>query len=59
MLPTITRRTLRVPRGTAPAGDGSAVARQLDVVLVSVGFKADRALLEHLSALESGRGLTS
>jgi hypothetical protein len=56
MLPTIIRRTLRVPRGAAPAGDGSAVARQLDVVLVSVGFKADRALLEHLSALESGRG---
>ena len=57
MLQTIIRHSLRVPRTVAPAGDGSAVARQLDVVLLSVGFKADRALLEHLSTVEFGAAM--
>ncbi len=57
MLQTIIRHTLRVPRAAAPAGDGSAVARQLDVVLLSVGFKADRALLDHLSTVEPGAAM--
>ncbi|RKT88703.1 hypothetical protein SAMN05421805_1011744 [Saccharopolyspora antimicrobica] len=50
----IIQRTLRVPRSTAPAGDGSAAARQMDAVLVGAGFKASRDLLEHVSALEPG-----
>jgi len=57
VLQTIIRHSLRVPRTVAPAGDGSAVARQLDVVLLSVGFKADRALLEHLSTVEFGAAM--
>lgn len=48
---TVIQKTLRVPRGTGPAGDGAAVARQLDSVLAGVGFKAARDLLEHVSAL--------
>ncbi|SEG36758.1 hypothetical protein SAMN02982929_01861 [Saccharopolyspora kobensis] len=50
----IIQRTLRVPRSTAPTGDGSAAARQLDSVLVRAGFKASRDLLEHVSGLEPG-----
>ncbi|MGV9363810.1 hypothetical protein [Amycolatopsis sp. NPDC003731] len=57
MLQTIIGHTLRVPRAAAPAGDGSAVARQLDVVLLSVGFKADRALLGHLSTVAPGAAM--
>ena len=57
MLQTLIRHTLRVPRAAAPAGDGSAVARQLDVVLLSAGFKADRALLTHLSTVEPGAAM--
>jgi hypothetical protein len=51
---TIIKRTLRVPRSTAPAGDGAAVARQMDAVLAGVGFKATRDLLEHVSGLTPG-----
>ena len=43
-------KTLRVPALTGPAGDASAVARQLDVALLSVGFKCSRELLVHLAA---------
>ena len=57
MLQTIIRHTLRVPRSSGPAGDGAGVARQLDVVLVGVGFKADRALLEHLGSLQPGAAM--
>ena len=42
-------KTLRVPRLEGAAGEGTAAARQLDVALVSVGFKASRDLLDHLS----------
>lgn len=44
-------KTLRVPRVDGTAGDGDAAARQVDVALVSVGFKCSRALLEHFSGL--------
>ena len=44
-------KTLRVPAVEGAAGDGAAVARQFDVALLSVGFKASRELLEHLSGL--------
>ncbi|WNV86119.1 hypothetical protein [Umezawaea sp. Da 62-37] len=50
----IIRKTLRVPRAEAPAGDGAPVARQMDAVLLGVGFKATRELLEHVSGLEPG-----
>jgi stress response protein SCP2 len=42
-------KTLRVPMIDGDRGDGAAVARQLDVALVSAGFKCSRELLEHLS----------
>ncbi|EWC61982.1 hypothetical protein UO65_2693 [Actinokineospora spheciospongiae] len=48
---TIIRRTLRVPRAHAPAGDGAAVARQLDSVLAGVGFTCSGELLGHVSGL--------
>lgn len=51
------RRTLRVPRVEGPAGDGSAVVRQLDAVLTGVGFVASRELLAHLDGLEPGAAL--
>ncbi|WP_018680280.1 TerD family protein [Actinokineospora enzanensis] len=51
---TIIRRTLRVPRATGPAGDGSPVARQLDAVLLGVGFTASGDLLRHLTGLAPG-----
>ncbi|MFC4039540.1 hypothetical protein ACFO1B_14005 [Dactylosporangium siamense] len=50
----IIRRTLRVPASTGAAGDGSAVARQLDAALLDAGFSASRALLEHVGALAHG-----
>ncbi|GAA2522856.1 hypothetical protein [Pilimelia columellifera] len=50
----IIQKTLRVPAGAGPAGDGSAVARQLDAALLDVGFSASRALLDHIGALASG-----
>lgn len=54
---TLVQKTLRVPRAVAPAGDGAAVARQMDIVLATAGFKADRAVLEHVSGLESGAAM--
>jgi len=53
---TVVQKTHRVPRfpdGT-PAGDGSAVARQLDAALLGVGFTASRELMEHVGGLEPG-----
>ena len=47
----IIQRTLRVPAPPGELGDGAAVARQLDAVLLGVGFAATRELLDHLSAL--------
>jgi hypothetical protein len=47
----IIQKTLRVPASTGAAGDGSAVARQLDAVLLDVGFSASRALLAHVGGL--------
>ena len=45
----------RVPsRPDAPPGDGSAVARQMDAVLLTVGFACARDVLEHVSAMEPG-----
>ncbi|MEU4519989.1 hypothetical protein AB0F52_14990 [Amycolatopsis sp. NPDC024027] len=54
---TITTRTLRIPRSPAAAGDGAAVARQMDAVLAGAGFKATRDLLEHVSGLEPGAAM--
>lgn len=54
MYEQIIQRALRVPRSDGPLGDGSAVARQLDAVLLGVGFSASRALLEHVSCLAPG-----
>ncbi|GAA2332621.1 hypothetical protein [Dactylosporangium salmoneum] len=50
----IIQKTLRVPASTGEAGDGTAVARQLDVTLLDVGFSASRALLDHIGALATG-----
>ncbi|MEU1605722.1 hypothetical protein [Micromonospora matsumotoense] len=47
----IIQKTLRVPASTAAAGDGTAVARQVDAALLDVGFSASRALLEHIGTL--------
>ena len=47
----IIQRTLRVPAPAGDRGDGAVVARQLDAVLLGVGFACSRELLEHLSAL--------
>ncbi|WP_422752138.1 hypothetical protein [Micromonospora sp. WMMD708] len=53
----IIQKTLRVPAGTAAAGDGTTVARQLDAALLGVGFSASRALLEHVGGLAPGPAL--
>ncbi|MDP9794099.1 hypothetical protein J2S43_002611 [Catenuloplanes nepalensis] len=50
----IIARTLRVPASTGAAGDGGAVARQLDAVLLDAGFAASRELLEHVGRLAPG-----
>lgn len=50
-------RTLRVPVPAGPAGDGGALARQLDAALLSVGFKASGDLIAHLSGLDPDAGL--
>jgi len=42
-------RTLRVPVVAGDSGDAAAAVRQLDVALMSVGFKCSKELLEHLS----------
>ncbi|MFK0244567.1 hypothetical protein ACIQUM_07700 [Amycolatopsis azurea] len=54
---TIIKRTLRVPRSPSAAGDGAAVARQMDAVLAVAGFKATRELLEHVTGLEPGAAM--
>jgi hypothetical protein len=52
MLPAqIIQRTLRVPAPTGAEGDGAVVVRQLDAVLLGVGFACSRELLDHLSGL--------
>ncbi|MFC4063398.1 hypothetical protein [Actinoplanes subglobosus] len=48
---TIIQKTLRVPASDGTAGDGTAVARQLDAVLLDVGFAASRGLLDHVGGL--------
>jgi hypothetical protein len=48
---TIIQKTLRVPASAGAAGEGSAVARQLDAALLSAGFSASCDLLEHVGAL--------
>lgn len=54
----IVQATRRVPaRPEAPPGDGSAVARQMDAALLTVGFACARDLLEHVSAMEPGAAL--
>ncbi|MGI5239427.1 hypothetical protein [Dactylosporangium sp. CA-139066] len=50
----IIQKTLRVPASTGAAGDGAAVARQLDAALLDAGFSASRAMLEHVGALAHG-----
>ncbi|GIE32688.1 hypothetical protein Ait01nite_057330 [Actinoplanes italicus] len=40
-----------MPASAGTAGDGSAVARQLDAALLDVGFSASRELLEHVGGL--------
>lgn len=53
----IIRRTLRVPAPPCDPGDGSVVARQLDAVLLGVGFACSRELLEHLAGLRPGAAI--
>ncbi len=53
----IIRRTLRIPTVAGPTGDGAAVARQLDAVLVGAGFSASREVLEHVSGLQPGTAM--
>ncbi|WP_155387989.1 TerD family protein [Catellatospora paridis] len=48
---TIIQKTLRVPASAGPAGDGGSVARQLDAVLLDVGFSLSRELLEHIGGV--------
>ncbi|WP_433220846.1 hypothetical protein ACQP00_18925 [Dactylosporangium sp. CS-047395] len=50
----IIQKTLRVPASTGAAGDGTAVARQLDAALLDVGFAASRAVLDHIGGLAPG-----
>jgi hypothetical protein len=47
------RHRVPVPAGP-PAGDGAPAARQLDAVLMSVGFKLSGDLLTVLSSLDTG-----
>ena len=53
---TIIQKTLRVPASAGAAGDGTAVARQLDAALLDVGFTASRGLLDHIGGLAPFRG---
>jgi hypothetical protein len=53
----IIQRTLRVPASTGPAGDGTAVARQLDAALLDAGFAASRALLDHVGGRAPGAAM--
>lgn len=52
MFEEIIKRTLRVPAPVGDPGDGSAVARQLDGGLMSVGFKLSPDLFECISGLD-------
>src|SRR5262245_35693432 len=47
----IVQKTSRVPASTGAAGDGTAVARQLDAALLDAGCAASRALLDHVGGL--------
>lgn len=47
----IIARTLRVPISVQDAGDSSPLARQLDITLLKVGFKASGELMEYVSKL--------
>jgi stress response protein SCP2 len=47
----VLRHTHRLPAPKGSAGEGTAAARQFDAVLMSVGFKLSRELLERLSGL--------
>lgn len=40
-----------MPAPTGEPGDGAVIARQLDAVLLGVGFAATRELLDHVSRL--------
>ena len=53
----IIQKTLRVPASAGTAGDGSAVARQLDAALLDAGFSASRDLLTHVGGLATGPAL--
>ena len=53
----VIQKTLRVPASTGAAGDGTAVARQLDAALLGAGFTASRALLAHVGGLAAGPAL--
>src|SRR5258708_5798752 len=53
MLQTIIKRTLRIPMIISPEqGDGEVLARQLDIALLSVGFKLSKAALEYFVHLD-------
>lgn len=47
----IVKKTLRVPMDSNELGNGKAMTRQLDVALISVGFKLSRELLTSFSVL--------
>lgn len=49
MISQIVKRTQRVPLIEGADGNGEAIARQLDVALMKVGFKLSGELLTHLS----------
>ncbi len=46
----IIKKTLRVPALTGDSGNGEKVVRQLDVALMSVGFKLSKELIQHQSS---------
>lgn len=54
----IVKRTHRVPVVEQTTGDGTAVARQLDVALMSVGFKAAEKLLKYIAILHPATAKT-
>ena len=53
----VIRRTLRVPLPAGPFGDSAVVARQLDAVLMSVGFKLTSDLYDGFAALAEGAAI--
>lgn len=57
MFATIVQKRLRVSRSEGPLGESMAVARQMDAVLLTVGFSASRELLEHVSELSTGSAM--